>query len=125
MGFGPGGVGKPVVGDETGNSILARIDGDKHVYIGHDVMEFNIFEDVEAYYSEVSPFKDDYDTPRGYIITPDHVYIINDQKVYPRKIFSPGLLDVVDREEKIRSKALLARMKKTGSPMVVVPFSGS
>jgi len=128
-GFGPGGFGSPVVGDETGNSILARIDdAGKHVYIGHDVIEFDVPGVVEAYYSEVSPFPDDYDTPRGYIVTRDLVYIINDNRVYPRSIFLPSLQDVVDREEKPRSRILKARMKKTGEPLettVIVPFSGS
>ena len=120
-------MGKPVVGDETGNSILARIDGDKHVYIGHDVMEFDLDEEVEDYYSEVSPFQEDYDTPRGYIVTRDHVYIINDNKCYRRSLFSPSLVNVVDREEKPRSKTLLATMKRTGKffdANIVVPFSG-
>lgn len=128
-GFGPDGIGRPVVGDETGNSILARIDDSgKCVYVGHDVLEFDVCEPIENYYSEVSPFADDYDTPRGYIVTRDLVYIINDNKVYPRSIFLPSLQDVVDREEKPRSRILKARMKKTGEPLVttvIVPFSGS
>jgi hypothetical protein len=127
-GFGPGGVGSPVVGDETGNSILAHIDGDKHVYIGHDVMEFDVPGVVEAYYSEVSPFPDDYDTPRGYIVTRDHVYTMNDTKIYRRSLFAQSLLNIVDREEKPRSKTLLANMKRTGKVFdakIVVPFSGN
>jgi hypothetical protein len=127
-GFGPDGVGKPVVGDEIGNSILASIDGIKHVYIGHDVIEFDVLGTVEAYYSEVSPFPDDYDTPRGYIITRDHVIIINDNKCYRRSLFAQSLLNIVDREGKPRSKTLLANMKRTGKFMdskIVVPFSGN
>jgi len=127
-GFGPGGVGKPVVGDETGNSILARIDdAGKHVYIGHDVIEFDVPGVVEAYYSEVSPFPDDFDTPRGYIVTRDHVIIINDNKCYRRSLFAQSLLNIVDREGKPRSKTLLANMKRTGKVFdskIVVPFSG-
>lgn len=127
-GFGPGGFGSPVVGDETGNSILASIDGIKHVYIGHDVIEFDVPGVVEAYYSEVSPFPDDFDTPRGYIVTRDHVYIMNDNKCYRRSLFSQSLLNVVEREEKPRSKTLLANMKRTGvfiESKIVVPFSGN
>lgn len=127
-GFGPDGVGSPVVGDETGNSILARIDDSgKHVYVGHDVLEFNVYDYIEGYYSEVSPFMDDYDTPRGYIVTKDLIYIINDGKFYPREIF-PSIHDVLERDTRGYPKALKAKMKKTGISMeskVVVPFSGN
>jgi hypothetical protein len=133
-GFGPGGVGSPVVGDETGNSILARIDDSgKHVYVGHDVLEFNVHENIEGYYSEVSPFQNSFDTPRGYIVTKEHIYIINHDRIYPRSIFHKSLIDVLERdEESLRPKgysaALKAKMKKTGVPIgakIIVPFSGN
>lgn len=139
-GFGPGGVGTPVVGDETGNSILARIDDSgKHVYVGHDVLEFNVYEYIEGYYSEVSPFQEEFDTPRGYIVTKDHVYIINHDKFYPRSIFHPSLIDVLERMKpqsgwhshstlKGYPAALKSKMKKKGISIgakIIVPFSGN
>jgi hypothetical protein len=119
-GFGPNGVGIPVVGDERGNSILARIDDSgKHVYVGHDVLEFEVYEFIEGFYSEVNLS----DEPQAYIVTKDLVYVINDDRFYLRSIF-PSLLDVIERPNaKRRSKTLKAKMKK-GFPMeskIIVP----
>ena len=91
-----------------GSSILARIDDSgKHVYVGHDILEFDVYEFIEGFYSQTSRS----DEPRAYIVTKDHVYVINDDRFYPRSIF-PSLLDVVKP-----SKSLKAKMKKMGISM--------
>ena len=91
-----------------GSSILARIDDSgKHVYVGHDILEFDVYEFIEGFYSQTSRP----DELRAYIVTKDHVYVINDDRFYPRSIF-PSLLDVVKP-----SKSLKAKMKKMGISM--------
>jgi len=85
----------------AGNSLLAHIDSNRYIYVGHDVVEVILDEPVESYYSELDTgfagnkiFKIPSDAPLAYAITPTYVYCFHTWKRYDRAIF-PSLRDII------------------------------
>jgi hypothetical protein len=132
------------IGD-AGNSLLAQIGNDnesnnesnhqfKYLYIGHDVVEVELDEPVEQYYSEVmsgfagNPYlKVAADAPLAYATTKNYVYFFHTMKRYARDAF-PTLKDVVPPLNPVAdySPAVKRAMRKTAKRIIKnvrVPFT--
>ena len=119
----------------AGNSLLAQLDdGNKYLYIGHDVVEVILDEPVEQYYSELmsglggNPFlKVAADAPIAYALTKQYVYFFHTMKRYARDAF-PSLRDIVPPLNPAAdySPAVMSAMRKTAKRIikkVQVPFT--
>lgn len=122
----------------AGNSLLAQIESNgfkfKYLYIGHDVVEVELDEPVEQYYSEVmsgfagNPYlKVAADAPLAYAVTKHYVYFFHTMKRFERDAF-PTLKDVVPSLNPVAdySPALKKTMRKTAKRIIKnvrVPFT--
>jgi hypothetical protein len=124
----------------AGNSLLAHIGSNennnkfKYLYIGHDVVEVELDEPVEQYYSEVmsgfagNPYlKVAADAPLAYAITKHYVYFFHTMKRFDRDAF-PTLKDVVPSLNPAAdySPAVKTAMRKTAKRIIKnvrVPFT--
>jgi hypothetical protein len=120
----------------AGNSLLAQIgsEGFKYLYIGHDVVEVELDEPVEQYYSEVmsgfagNPYlKVAADAPLAYAVTQHYVYFFHTMKRFDRDAF-PTLKDVVPSLNPVAdySPAVKRAMRKTAKRIIKnvrVPFT--
>jgi hypothetical protein len=125
----------------AGNSLLAHISNDdesnnkfKYLYIGHDVVEVELDEPVEQYYSEVmsgfagNPYlRVAADAPLAYAITKHYVYFFHTMKRFDRDAF-PTLKDVVPSLNPAAdySPAVKRAMRKTAKRIIKnvrVPFT--
>jgi hypothetical protein len=120
----------------AGNSLLAQIgsEGFKYLYIGRDVVEVELDEPVEQYYSELvsgfagNPYlKVGADVPLAYAITKHYVYFFHTMKRFDRDAF-PTLRDVVPPLNPATdySPAVKTAMRKTAKRIIKnirVPFT--
>jgi len=123
----------------AGNSLLAQIgsngsNGFKYLYIGRDVVEVELDEPVEQYYSELvsgfagNPYlKVGADVPLAYAITKHYVYFFHTMKRFDRDAF-PTLRDVVPPLNPATdySPAVKTAMRKTAKRIIKnirVPFT--
>jgi hypothetical protein len=129
----------------AGNSLLAQISNDngsnngsnnrfKYLYIGHDVVEVELDEPVEQYYSELmsgfagNPYlKVAADAPLAYAVTKHYVYFFHTMKRFDRDAF-PTLRDVVPPLNPVAdySPAVKTAMRKTAKRIIKnvrVPFT--
>jgi hypothetical protein len=124
----------------AGNSLLAHIGSNesnnrfKYLYIGHDVVEVELDEPVEQYYSELmsgfagNPYlKVAADAPLAYAVSKHYVYFFHTMKRFDRDAF-PTLRDVVPPLNPVAdySPALKRAMRKTAKRIIKnvrVPFT--
>lgn len=66
-----------------GNSILLHVSGNKYIYIGHEIYEFSIEDEFEAYYSMIG----NNDVPYPVLLGSKNVYFMLDHAYLPREVF--------------------------------------
>lgn len=67
----------------VGNSILLQINSKKYIHIGMEIFEFEMKDDIEAYYSPVGRN----DVPYPLVLGKENVYFLLDKKYVPRTLF--------------------------------------
>ena len=68
---------------EKGNTVLVHLGNHKYVYIGGEIYEFRIDDDVEAYYSAIGGN----DVPYPILLGSKYVYLMLDRKYISRDLF--------------------------------------
>ena len=68
---------------EKGNSILLHLSGNKYMYVGHEVYEFTMEDEFEAYYSVIG----NNDVPYPVVLGSKYVYFMLDHTRLPRELF--------------------------------------
>jgi hypothetical protein len=74
-------------GSAIGNSILLHLSGNKYVFVGHEVYEFQMEDMVDSYYSLIG----NSDVPYPVLLGSDYVYFMLDHCYVPRTAFSPSM----------------------------------
>ena len=68
---------------EDGNTVLLHVSGKKYMHVGHDIFEFTVEDEVDAYYSLIG----NNDVPYPVLVGTQNVYFMLDHKVMPRTAF--------------------------------------
>ena len=71
----------------VGNSILLHVSGNKYVYIGHEIYEFQLEDTVDFYFSLIG----NSDVPYPVLLGTEYVYFMLDRCYVPRTAFSPSM----------------------------------
>jgi hypothetical protein len=74
-------------GSTVGNSILLHVSGNKYVYIGHQIYEFQMEDTVDSYFSLIG----NSDVPYPVLLGTEHAYFMLDHCYVPRTSFSPSM----------------------------------
>jgi len=72
---------------DLGNSILLHLSGNKYMYIGHEIYEFQMLDSVESYFSIVG----NSDVPYPVLLGTEYAYFMLDRCYVPRTEFSPSM----------------------------------
>ena len=72
---------------DLGNSILLHLSGNKYMYIGHEIYEFQMLDSVDTYFSIVG----NSDVPYPVLLGTEYVYFMLDHCYVPRSLFSPSM----------------------------------
>jgi len=72
---------------ELGNSILLHLSGNKYMYIGHEIYEFQMLDSVDSYFSLVG----NSDVPYPVLLGTEYAYFMLDHCYVPRALFSPSM----------------------------------
>lgn len=72
---------------EIGNSIVLHLSGNKYMFIGHEIYEFEMEDDVDAYFSLIG----NSDVPYPVLLGTKYVYFMLDHCYIPRTSFSPSM----------------------------------
>ena len=72
---------------ELGNSILLHLSGNKYMYIGHEIYEFQMEDSIESYFSLVG----NSDVPYPVLLGTEYAYFMLDHCYVPRALFSPSM----------------------------------
>lgn len=72
-------------GSALGNSILLHVSGNKYVFVGHEVYEFQMDDAVDSYYSLIG----NSDVPYPVLLGTKYVYFMLDHCYVSRSAFSP------------------------------------
>lgn len=97
----------------VGNSLLAQVSKHKYVFIGHEIKEFEIDEEIESYESPVG----NSDVPYPYAVGPDFTYFILENKVVPnnaldfKKDLYGQLYGHIETEKQIKKEVSILKKK--------------
>ena len=110
-------------GKDAGNSILLHLSGKKYMYIGSNIYEFQMEDEVDSYFSMIG----NSDVPYPVLLGTQYVYFMLDHVYVSRRLFSPsmtakqwedayacyyGYIDPMTGEKHSRNE--LSKMKKKG-----------
>lgn len=74
-------------GSAAGNSILLHVSGNKYIYIGHEIYEFQMEDTVDSYFSLIG----NSDVPYPVLLGTEYAYFMLDRCYVPRTAFSPSM----------------------------------
>jgi len=69
---------------DKGNSVILHVKGDHYIYVGSDIYEFTMEDDIIAYYSPIGPN----DVPYPVVIGTKYVYFMLDRTYMSKEIFT-------------------------------------
>lgn len=72
---------------QLGNSILIHVSGNKYLYIGHEIYEFQMEDEVDTYFSIVG----NSDVPYPVLLGTENAYFMLDHCYVPRSEFDPKM----------------------------------
>ena len=72
---------------DLGNSILLHLSGNKYMYIGHEIYEFQMLDSVDTYFSIMG----NSDVPYPVLLGTEYAYFMLDHCYVPRSLFSPSM----------------------------------
>lgn len=72
---------------DLGNSILLHLSGNKYMYIGHEIYEFQMLDSVDTYFSLMG----NSDVPYPVLLGTEYAYFMLDHCYVPRALFSPSM----------------------------------
>jgi hypothetical protein len=72
---------------DLGNSILLHLSGNKYMYIGHEIYEFQMLDSVDTYFSIMG----NSDVPYPVLLGTEYAYFMLDHCYVPRALFSQSM----------------------------------
>jgi hypothetical protein len=72
---------------QLGNSVLIHVSGNKYLYIGHEIYEFQMEDEVDTYFSIVG----NSDVPYPVLLGTENAYFMLDHCYVPRSEFDPKM----------------------------------
>jgi len=72
---------------QLGNSIVLHLSGNKYMYIGHEIYEFQMEDEVDSYFSLIG----NSDVPYPVLLGTKYVYFMLDRCYVPRSEFDPKM----------------------------------
>lgn len=73
--------------DDPGNTVLLHVGGNKYIYVGPEIYEFTMEDDLVAYYSHIGSN----DVPYPIVLGTTNVYFMLDHTFLPRNAMGPDI----------------------------------